>query len=241
MIELSDRLEKIIELIPEGKVVVDVGTDHGYIPIKLLQRGLAPTAIATDINKGPFQIARKQVQEYLLNDKIDVRLGNGLKPIQAGEAQVAIIAGMGGVTIVDILEDAPHVVRELETLVLQPMTAVDAVRRWLYKSKWDLSNEDIVKEGNKYYHIIVATKANTYEWPEVLNKEYFEFGPKLIEQGNPLVIEQIELKIQQFLEVQQRLGKLELSESVKNRLKEVEEEISNLKEMKNRCLQNASK
>ncbi|MBS4026916.1 MAG: SAM-dependent methyltransferase, partial [Clostridia bacterium] len=160
MITLPPRLEALAQLVLPGRVVADIGTDHAHIPIYLIQSGKSPQAIATDVHDGPYKIARDKVQGCGLQDKIDVRKGDGLRPLKAGEAQVAILAGMGGITIRDILCQSSPVAACLEQLLLQPMTAPEEVRRWLAENGWKLDKECMIKEDEKYYQIISAAKGS---------------------------------------------------------------------------------
>ena len=102
--DLSIRLKTIVSMIEECDSVVDVGTDHGYVPIYLVKNGVIKTAIASDINRGPVEKARKNVHLNNVSEQISCRLGSGLSTVNRGEAQIAIIAGMGGNLIRDILE-----------------------------------------------------------------------------------------------------------------------------------------
>ncbi|MGQ9558791.1 MAG: class I SAM-dependent methyltransferase, partial [Desulfurispora sp.] len=102
--QLSARLSAIAGLIPAGSVVVDVGTDHARLPVYLVRSGRCPRALATEINRQPWQRARAAVAEAGLSDRIAVRLGDGLAPLRPGEADVAVLAGMGGGPIGRILQ-----------------------------------------------------------------------------------------------------------------------------------------
>ncbi|MDW7675257.1 MAG: class I SAM-dependent methyltransferase, partial [Bacillota bacterium] len=190
MISLTPRLKQIANLVNPGEVLVDVGTDHAYIPIFLVQQELNPRAIATDIHDGPYKIARDKVRAHILEDKIEVRKGNGLIPIKPGEAKVAVIAGMGGLTIRQILTQSPHIVEGMEQLVLQPMMAAEEVRKWLAANKWHIAGEIMIKEEDRYYQIINAIKGEGH-WPDLEDSLRWKLGPKLVAQGDKLLIQYI--------------------------------------------------
>lgn len=117
---LDIRLQKVAALVRPGSRLADIGTDHAYLPTALVQRGVCPTAIASDVRPGPVQAARRTVEAAGLNDKIDVRLGDGLEPIRPDEAEDIVIAGMGGETIAAILAAAPWVKDGRYRLICSP-------------------------------------------------------------------------------------------------------------------------
>lgn len=245
--QLPIRLLEIAQKVPVGFSVADVGTDHAYIPTYLIKKGLSPKVIATDVNKGPFNIAKERVRALKLENKIDVRMGNGLEPIKPQEVELAIIAGMGGLTIVDILTNSPRVVNSLKMLILQPMMAEDVVRRWLQKNNWDIFNEAIVKEDNKYYQIISAVpneisdkKADAYPWPGENQLLYWELGPLLIREGNMFVVEQIDAKLNNYQQIEKKLA-ITSSEKGRSKLEEIRSILTELEELKRECLLNANK
>ena len=155
MIKLSKRLQQIADFVPLGTKVADVGTDHALLPCYLVLEKISPSAIASDMNKGPLEVAKKQVRALLLADRISVRLGNGLETIKPLEVETVTIAGMGGTTIKDILERSPEVVKGLQRLVLQPNVASLAIRVWALNNGWHILDEELVYEDERFYEIIV--------------------------------------------------------------------------------------
>lgn len=149
-IKLSKRLAAIARLIPEGVSAVDVGTDHGYIPVWLCQRGKNFPVYAADINSEPLQRAALSAREYGLEDKICLVLCDGLAAFRGDEADCIIIAGMGGETIISILSAAPWTRQTGKTLVLQPMTKAPELRRWLYENGYAVTHEELVEDGHIY-------------------------------------------------------------------------------------------
>ena len=127
---IGARLEAIAALVPQNCVVADIGTDHAYLPVWLMQKGLIKAAIAADIAEGPCRAAQTNIGMYGLKDKIEVRRGSGLSVLKTGEADGAVIAGMGGSTIVQILEESPDVAKALKFLIVQPMAGAPGLRRW---------------------------------------------------------------------------------------------------------------
>lgn len=156
MQKLSRRLAALARHIPAGSVVADVGADHAALVIALVASGRCPRGIATELRHAPAAVARSRVAAAGLAGRISVRLGNGLEPLQPGEVDVVIIAGLGGVTIANILADAPAVTRAVRRLVLQPMVASETVRRRLDGLEFGLADEDLVSEAGRWYEILVA-------------------------------------------------------------------------------------
>lgn len=155
---LSPRLTAVARFVVPGLPVADIGTDHAYLPIALVQAGAVPSAIATDIGAGPLAAARRSVAEAGLSDAVDIRVGSGLTVLRPGEAGTIVIAGMGGYLIRDIIAAAPHVATASRRLVLQPMRDAATLRRWLWTHGWALAGEALASEGERYYAIIAAER-----------------------------------------------------------------------------------
>ena len=152
-LQLQPRLRLLAELIPDGIRLADIGTDHGYLPVNLLQQGKIKSAIAADIVAAPLQHARNTAKEYGVSD-IDFRLCDGLAAIGAEEVDVVVIAGMGGETIVSILSAAPWV--KEKTLFLQPMTKVEYLRQWLGENGYVFEEERLVWDKGILYPIFAV-------------------------------------------------------------------------------------
>ena len=117
---MSKRLNTIISLVPKCDVAIDIGTDHAYVPIELIKKGIANKCIACDLRSGPLAIAKKNIAQNGLNNKIETRLGGGLAPLNQHEADCVIIAGMGGVLIRNILEEGKEKLRTDTVIIAQP-------------------------------------------------------------------------------------------------------------------------
>ena len=145
MAELSKRLQAVADLVTPGMRLVDVGTDHAYIPIYLTQNGLVPSAIAMDINKGPLERADTHILEHGLDGKIVTRLSDGLVNLKMEEADTMIAAGMGGGLVIHILNEDPAKTRSLKELVLQP---IPTEQKGLYAEGVPAAEEEL--EYGKY-------------------------------------------------------------------------------------------
>lgn len=223
--ELSTRLKTIVNMMEKCDNVIDVGTDHGYVPIYLVRNGLIKSAIASDINSGPVEKAKRNVRENKLSPKIICRQGSGLSTVKEGEVQVAIIAGMGGNLIRDILEDDLLVVKKLDYVILQPVQNAEVLRAYLYITGYDILCEDICVDDGKFYEIIKA-KYNTV--PLVVDRIYYEISKTLLDEKHPVMQQFIGFKLKKYLKVYNTLN--ENTIAAKNRKEQLYPVIKRLKE-----------
>lgn len=184
---LSPRLFKIASLVPEKTVVADIGTDHALLPVYLVATGKCPRAIASDSRPGPLEAARATVSAFGVAGQVDLRLGYGLTVLSPREADVVVLAGMGGETILACLERSREVLGGVERLVLQPMTAAARVRRWLLARGFRLAAEELVREGDRIYEIIAAEPGEEPPVSSLLAEVGLEVGPRLWEGPHPLL------------------------------------------------------
>ena len=191
--KLTDRLLKIASLVDNGKRIADIGTDHGYIPVYLLNQNKIQYAILGDVNKGPLENARKEVTRNKLQDKVDLRLGSGIEVLKENEVDEIIIAGMGGMLINNLLKANEKVAHTTEKLILQPMQAPEELRMFLYQNGYKILDEHLVREEHRLYEIIVC-KYEGLE-PQEIDPIYYEIGQKLIQNNDPLLNDFIENKI----------------------------------------------
>lgn len=188
---LNPRLRKIAGLVPQNRCTADIGTDHAYIPIVLVKDGTAKCAIASDIKKGPLMRAHENICKNNLSNLIETRLGAGLETLSPGDAEVIIIAGMGGILIGDILESSREVTGSAKLLILQPMTAVPELREYLTENGYEITAEYLEAEEEKLYNIITAKPiGNTkYTKKEIyLGKGLEQTSPELFERYKNAVL-----------------------------------------------------
>lgn len=151
-LRLTPRLAAVAEAVPQGARLADVGTDHAYLPTRLILEGKIPGAVATDLRPGPLERAAATVEKYAVGEKISLRLGDGLEPVRPEEVDAVAIAGMGGETILDILARAPWAAEKC--CVVQPMTSVEDLRRRLPEVGLRIAGERIAREGESLYIIL---------------------------------------------------------------------------------------
>lgn len=154
-LELSPRLAAVAALVPQGTRLADVGTDHAYLPVWLILNRRINSAIAADIRSGPLDHARRTAEEFGLTDRLDLRLCDGLESISARECDTITIAGMGGETMAGVLSRAGWT-REGKRLILQPQSTQDVLRRFLADHGWCICSEQVVREGERWYPILLV-------------------------------------------------------------------------------------
>lgn len=205
MMDLSIRLQAVSNLISDGMTVADVGTDHGYIPIYLLQSGKCSRAIAMDVNEGPLLRAKEHIQAFRLSEVIDVRLSDGVKKLAPGEVECVVIAGMGGALTIKILEEGEDVFRSLREFVLQPQSELFKVRQYLSENGYCVIDENMVLDDGKYYPMmkVINGQGPTYDTVEL------RYGKKLLATKNPVLFQFLEKESRTKAEIMQSLSKKE--------------------------------
>ena len=183
---LAGRLKKIAGFVPPGARIADIGADHAYLPLWLLKNGIIDFAVTTDKAAGPCRAAAASVAAAGETSRIKVRRGDGLFPVEAGEVDTIVIAGMGGPTIAEILSARPELLERMDFLVLQPMTGSRVLRYWLYANGWPPAQEDLAAEGRKLYEIISAKK-NPAPRQTPYDDFQLEAGPLLLAAEHPLL------------------------------------------------------
>ena len=202
---IGDRLEAIGKLVPQGCVLADIGTDHAYLPVWLLEQGKIASAIAGDIAEGPCLAAKNTVSMHGMKGMVEVRLGSGLKVLQAGEADCIAIAGMGASTMIEILEADMPLAVEAKRLVLQPMAGAASLRKWLIQNGWCIVAEDLVADGRHLYEIMAVERGES----EAFSDAVLEIGPSLIEAKHPLLAKQFARQINNYKKLLANMGKSE--------------------------------
>ncbi len=223
---LSDRLKTIADFVPLNSIVGDIGTDHGYLPVYLIEKGISKKVIASDISKNSLEKIIQLVKLKGLEDKIDIRLGDGLEVFKPFEVDTLVIAGMGGLLIRDILDKNKKIADSIVNFILQPNMASKELREYLYENSFEIVDEKLVKEAGKFYEIIFAKRGKDYVEDDI----YLEFGKRLFLNKDPLLKEYIQHKIAM---VESIIGELIATDSQKSRERyfELKEKIRSYKEV----------
>ena len=152
--QLSVRLEMILEMAGTGTVIADIGTDHGFIPLELVRRGAYERALAMDVRKGPLARAEEHIRMAALEDRIETRLSDGMDKMELGEADTIVIAGMGGHLMADILTRGAACARAARKIILSPHYDVEFFHQFLLESGYKVEDECWIFDENKYYVVI---------------------------------------------------------------------------------------
>ena len=203
MIRIGERLQTIASMVPQGTTVADIGTDHGYVPAYLVLTGQCRYVIASDIAEGPCRAAADTRKKYNLMDNIDIRTAPGLQGLRTGETETVVIAGMGGATIIDILEESPEITASVKTLVLQPMNAANLLRRWLVQHGYQITEEALCKENDHIYIIIKALHTDEKQELSFLEEE---LGPCILNSKPALWREFIQGKAEHYRRLLQQMA-----------------------------------
>ncbi len=190
--ELTKRLKWIADAVKPGSVVADVGTDHGYIPVYLAREGVVTKAYAMDVNKGPLEKAKKNIEENGVMDRVFPLLSDGLIQLKDKSVDTVIIAGMGGMLIKRILEEGSAVLKGVKYLLLSPHHDLEAVRRTLGPLGFGITYEDMLCEGGKTYTLIVCQRGQVSGYTPL---EY-RWGRELIGRKHPLLKNALQQQLQ---------------------------------------------
>lgn len=180
---ISKRLLCCASMVQSGSRVADIGTDHGYLGIYLLQSGAARHVIACDLRKDPLENARRNAKLFGVDGEMELRLSDGLEKILPDEVDTVVMAGMGGDLIQKILSQCPWRKREGLQFILQPQSAGNALRRWLCEDGFEIQREEPVQDGHFLYTVMDIRQGEPA--PLTPGTEYA--SPALLASGSPLV------------------------------------------------------
>lgn len=223
MVKLSNRLLAVASFVTNGNVLADVGTDHGYIPIYLLQEKRIPRAIAMDINAGPLQRAKEHIGTYGLKDYIETRLSDGVAALTPGEVDTVLVAGMGGGLVLHILEEGKEVCMQAKELVLQPQSELERVRAYLWSNGYVILQENMVLEDEKFYPMMRVAYQNVIDMESAENLLFCRYGKHLLEQKHAVLKEYLEREEKLYTGILKNLSQTAVSEKTRERMAEVEE------------------
>lgn len=229
-LKLSKRLETVASYIPKGAILADIGSDHAYLPCYSYLNGLIIQGVAGEITEGPLKSAKEQVRKSELEDKIDVRKGNGLEVISPNEVTCISIAGMGGSLIRTILDEGKEKLEGVGRLILQPNIGSHRVREWLIEHEWELVTETILEEDGKIYEVLVAEKGNPKK-PYTNLEAGLLVGPFLMKEKNEVFVKKWTNEMKHWYKIVAQLDKAEASVENNVRKKELVQNIEIVKEV----------
>ena len=233
---LSKRLHMLADMVTPGNRLVDVGCDHGFLPVCLVREGICPGAIAMDVREGPLGAAKRHVEESGLGDYIEVRLSDGLAEFRSGEADTMVCAGLGGRLMERSLRDDLDKAKQLRELILQPQSELPQFRMFLRNTGFIVTEEDTVLEDGKYYFAMKAyyrrdndtSLADTGEPPEK-TRLYDCFGRLLLGRRHPVLFQYLR---QREYYISELVTSLEAAATERGRLRteQVREELATIRE-----------
>ena len=235
-IKLSKRMKCIVDMVTPGRVVADIGCDHGYISIYLVEEGIAKKVYAMDVAEGPLGIARSNIESRALSDKIETRLSNGFEALEAGESDCAVIAGMGGNLIIDIISGGLHKISNNYELVLSPQSDIPLVRTFLREHGFIIMDEEMLSEDGKYYNVIKAVmddrslniSSGSYDSIDEKTRFLYDtYGEKLIEKKHPVLKEYLQKQEENYQGLFCRMSK-QTGGNVINRMSQLRSEIEDI-------------
>ena len=154
MFSLDERLSLCASFVRHGSKLADIGTDHAYLPIWLIENNLIESAVAADVRTGPLENARNNIIRYGAADKIKTVLSDGFKNIRSTDAEDIVMAGMGGELIVKLIDCTPWIFDKHKRLILQPMTRSNTLRRYLFEKGFDIIDEKACISLGKAYSVM---------------------------------------------------------------------------------------
>lgn len=197
---LSDRLSAIATQVTPGKKVIDIGTDHAYLPIALVGSGAAPEAVAADIKKGPLAIAAANILKSGLSASIKTVQSDGFSAVEVEGGEAAVIAGMGGATMMGIISAAGQKAMRLSELVLEPQSRVPDVRKYLCRTGFSFLDEVMVTEDGKFYPVMKVTYTGE---KRLLTEAQALYGPRLLEKRDPVLLRFLERETEGLSTIEQ--------------------------------------
>ena len=202
---LSGRMQMVADMVTKGNVLADIGCDHGFVSIYLLENGICPKVIAMDVNEGPLLRAREHIDERGLTPYIDVRLSDGMEKLLLKEADSVLIAGMGGRLVIKILTDCMDKAKALQEIILQPQSELHLVRQFLTDAGYHIIQEDMVKDNGKFYPAmrVVWREGKT----QALSEEELWFGPLLLKEKHPVLREYLTNEKLKYAKIAEDIGK----------------------------------
>lgn len=231
--ELSKRLQAVADLLDYHDRIADIGCDHGFVSIYLVENRKAARCLAMDVNKGPLERAREHIQEKRLSTYIETRLSNGAEKIdfievndeKRLEVDAALIAGMGGRLMIRIIQDSLEKFQSMDEFVLQPQSEIAKVRQYIREIGYHIAKEDMVLEEGKFYPMMKVVKGSREKViPDFLQRNhlpdntelqklYDEYGESLLNDRHPVLLQFLKKEKELYQEILENLLKMDTLKS----------------------------
>lgn len=219
-------MKAVASMVTAGYTLCDVGTDHGYVPIALVQGNIIPKAIAVDINKGPLERANEHIRANGLTEKITTRLSNGLEAIHDGEVDSIVIAGMGGELVIHILTAGETVCRSAKELILQPQSEVSKVREYVRNTGYKIVDEDMIWRTEILSDVQMCAVCGQFRMGQYGRDDgycmrFVRTGT--YQNGNPVLRKFLVREHHKLAAIMQQLRTQEMSDSIMDRIEQINE------------------
>ena len=213
--KLSKRLETVASMVTKGNRAADVGCDHGFVPIFLV-----------DVRPGPLSRAKEHIKEYRLEEKIQTRLSDGLANIKPGEADSLIMSGIGGILMMRLLQDEEHTAKSFKELILSPQSELFDVRRYLVSNGYLIEYEHMLCDEGKYYFIFhVLVKKDEREWLE----EEYRYGKDICKDDMKTFLAYLEKEERQYEQILEKMKQAPENDRAAQRIAQLHQDITCLK------------
>lgn len=225
---IHERLQQALDMLPICSCIADIGSDHGWASIRAVQTGIAQRVIATDISEASLQKTRDLVKLAGLEQQIECRRGDGLNVLKKGEAEAALIAGMGSELIADIVLQGKEISFEMRCLVLQPMNEAAPLRKRLAEGGFCICKEAIVLEKGHFYQTLMVKKGAFQRLSPIEE----ELGTFIFREKVPLCGEFVEARLKKLEKAVDSIGKYggpqtaERKEQLKRKIEEYREVLA---------------
>ena len=215
--KLSKRLETVASMVTKGNRAADVGCDHGFVPIFLVESGTSPLAVAADVRSGPLSRAKEHIQ---------TRLSDGLANIKPGEADSLIMSGIGGILMMRLLQDEEHTAKSFKELILSPQSELFDVRRYLVSNGYLIEYEHMLCDEGKYYFIFhVIIKKDEREWSD----EEYRYGKDICKDDMKTFLAYLEKEERQYEQILEKMKQAPENDRAAQRIAQLHQDITCLK------------
>lgn len=228
-VKISNRLMTAADMVSVGNAVADIGTDHGYLPIYLVQNNISGHVIAMDVNKGPLSRATANISQMGLADRIETRLSDGLSALKKGEAETITICGMGGKLMARIITDGFDRIDTTNELILSPQSEISQFREFLAFNGFETIEERMLIEEGKFYVLIKCRLTGKQDEPQELSEVHAAYGRYLLEHKNYALKEFLLKEKTKYVRLKQNLLNAP-SENADARIKEIDHELKCIEE-----------
>lgn len=224
--KLSKRLETVASMVTKGNRAADVGCDHGFVPIFLVESGTSPLAVAADVRPGPLSRAKEHIKEHILEEKIQTRLSDGLANIKPDEADSLIMSGIGGILMMRLLQDEEQTAKSFKELILSPQSELFDVRRYLVSNGYLIEYEHMICDEGKYYFIFhVLVKKDEREWSE----EEYRYGKDICKDDIKTFLAYLEKEERQYEQILEKMKQAPENDRAAQRIAQLHQDITCLK------------